>query len=291
MEKIVESERLKYKDLENRIRVKRNKSKKMPTIAITDLEPSEIPHHFNLAHCEPTELEFFPRKTEKVSLLHHLNSVLVDYGMATSGSPMNETLIRSRINVVILTILAKMKREFPVKPRTPVASPTSLKSVHLQFDRETEFIWKSDNRRVRLSGIVDYSLWYGMSDDYSTNMVIVEAKQPELIKRGVFQCLAYMAMIHETRKRAKIIDTSVYGIATDSFEWVFIRIRPNGEWTKKAYHWVHDAQEIVSMLANIFAHAATSHRWWNLGIETERSTSLEQPKLKPKSKRDLRHSI
>lgn len=36
-------------------------------------------------------------------------------------------------------------------------------------------------------------------------------------------------MVHETRKRAKIIDTSVYGIVTDSFEWVFIRIRPNGE--------------------------------------------------------------
>lgn len=36
-------------------------------------------------------------------------------------------------------------------------------------------------------------------------------------------------MIHETRKRAKIPDTSVYGIATDSFKWAFIRIRPNGE--------------------------------------------------------------
>lgn len=75
MEKIVESQRLNYKDLENRIRVKRNKSKKMPTIAITDLEPSEIPHHFNLAQCEPTELEFFPRKTEKVSLPHHLSKL------------------------------------------------------------------------------------------------------------------------------------------------------------------------------------------------------------------------
>ncbi|CAI7596580.1 unnamed protein product [Penicillium discolor] len=291
MEKIVESRKLKYKTLENRVRTKRKTSKKMPTIAITDLEPSEIPHHFNLTHRLPTEFEFSPRKTQKISLPPHLNSVLVDYGIASSGSPINETLIRSRINVIILTTLAKMKREFPAKPRTPVASPASLKSIHLQFDREIEFIWKSDNRQVRLSGLVDYSLWYGMSDDYSTNMVMVEARQPDLIKRGVLQCLAYMAMIHETRRRAKIIDTSVYGIATDSFEWVFIRIRPNGEWTEKAYHWVHNAQEIVSMLANIFAHTATSHKWWNLGIETEASTSLEQPKLNPKSKRDLRHSI
>lgn len=124
-----------------------------------------------------------------------IDSVLVDYRIATSGSPINETLIRSRINVIILTTLAKMKREFPAKPRTPVASPASLKSIHLQFNRETEFIWQSDNRRVRLSGIVDYSLWYGMSDDYSTNMVMVEAKQPDLIKRGVLQCLAYMGKL------------------------------------------------------------------------------------------------
>ncbi|KAJ9485195.1 hypothetical protein VN97_g8167 [Penicillium thymicola] len=229
MEKIVESRRLKHKGLENRIRAMRKKSTKMSAIAITDLEPSEIPHHFNLTHCLPTELEFFPRKTQKASLSPHLNPVLIDYGMATSGSPINETLIRSRINVVILTILAKMKREFPAEPRTPVASYTSLKTVHLKFDRETEFIWKSGNRQVKLSGTVDYSLWYGMSDDYSTNMVTIEARQPDLIKRGVFQCLAYMAMVHETRKRAKVIDTSVYGIVTDSFEWVFIRIRPNGE--------------------------------------------------------------
>jgi hypothetical protein len=37
------------------------------------------------------------------------------------------------------------------------------------------------------------------------------------------------AITHETRKQANIPDTSVYGVATDSSEWVFIRIRPNGE--------------------------------------------------------------
>lgn len=208
MEEVVEFRKLKYKALKNRVCAERKKLKKMPTIAITDLEPSEIPHHFNLTYRLPTELEFSPRKTEKISLPPHLSkldgryeyvhtftcidSVLIDCGIATSGSPINETLIRSRINVIILTTLAKMKREFPTKPRTPVASPASLKSIHLQFDREIDFIWKSDNRRVRLSGIVDYSLWYGMSDDHSTNMVMIEARQPDLIKRGVLQCLAYM---------------------------------------------------------------------------------------------------
>ncbi|KAJ6138333.1 hypothetical protein N7471_004819 [Penicillium samsonianum] len=255
MEKIVESRKLKHKALENQVRAKRKKLKKMPTIAITDLDPSEIPHHFSLTHCPPTEFELSPSKTEQASLPPHLDSILADYDMATGGSPKNEALIRSRIDVIILTTLVKMKREFLAKPRTSVTS-SSLKSVHLQFEREIKFVWKSGKRRVRLAGIVDYSLWYGMPNDYATNMAMVEATQPHLIKQGVFQCLAYMAMIHKTRKQANVPDTSVYGIATDSFEWVFIRIRPNGEYVKKSYEWALSSQEIVSMLAKIFAQAA-----------------------------------
>lgn len=75
MEEIVESRKLKYKALENRVRAECKQSKKMPTIDITDLEPSEIPHHFNLTHRLPTELEFSPRKTEKISLPPHLSKL------------------------------------------------------------------------------------------------------------------------------------------------------------------------------------------------------------------------
>lgn len=75
MEKIVESRKLKHKAFEKRVRAKCKKSKKMPSIAITDLEPSEIPHHFNLTYRLPTELEFSPRKAEKISLPPHLSKL------------------------------------------------------------------------------------------------------------------------------------------------------------------------------------------------------------------------
>ncbi|KAG0159287.1 hypothetical protein PDIDSM_6809 [Penicillium digitatum] len=207
------------------------------------------------------------------------------------GSPTNEAFIRSRINVMILTTLAKMKSEFIAKPSTSVACSASLKSVHLQFDRKMEFTWKRDSQRVRFFGIVDYSLWYGTPDEHATNLAIVEAERPDLLKSGMLRCLAYMAMIHETRKRAKIPDTSVYGIATDSFKWAFIRIRPNGEWTERTYHWAHSAQEIVSMLAKILAHAArfdpqTGRKIWNQGSECEFLASLKQLNSKPSSKRE-----
>ncbi|KAJ5834915.1 hypothetical protein N7447_000941 [Penicillium robsamsonii] len=244
MEQIVEPR--KSKPLKNHAKRK----KEMPTIAITDLDPIEIPHHFNLAHCPPTEFELSPRKTEKVSLSSHLNSILADYDMATGGSPKSEALIRSRINVIILTTLAKMKREFVAKLSTSVASSTvssTIKSIHLQFERKIKFDWKSDNRLVKLSGIIDYSLSYDIPNEYATNMAILEVERPHLLKS---------AMIHETRKQSKTRDKSVYGIATDSYEWVFIRIRPNGEWVEKSYNWAHSAQDIVSMLVKNFARAA-----------------------------------
>jgi hypothetical protein len=31
--------------------------------------------------------------------------------------------------------------------------------------REMKFVWKSGKQQVRLSGIVDYSLWYGKRND------------------------------------------------------------------------------------------------------------------------------
>ncbi|KAJ5514226.1 hypothetical protein N7463_003778 [Penicillium fimorum] len=254
MEQIVEPR--KNKHLKNRSKHK----KEIPTIAITDLDPIEIPHHFNLTHCPPTEFELSPRETEEVSLPSYLNSILADYDMATGGSPKSETLIRSRINVIILTTLAKMKREFVAKLGTSVASSTVsstlLKSIHLKFERKVKFDWKSDNRLVKLSGVIDYSLSYGVPNTYATNMAIIEVERPHLLKRGMLHCLAYMAIIHETRKQSKARDKSVYGIATDSYEWVFIRIRPNGEWIEKTYNWAHSAQDIVSMLVKIFARAA-----------------------------------
>jgi hypothetical protein len=111
--------------------------------------------------------------------------------MATSGSPKSEALIKSRINVIILMILAKMKREFTAKPR-PSASSIPLKSIHVKFKRKIKFDWKSDHQLVRLSGVVDYSISYGVPNKHATNVVMVESKRPHLLKSGMLHCLGYM---------------------------------------------------------------------------------------------------
>jgi hypothetical protein len=73
MENTVESRKSWRKALKHRLRTRRKTSKEIPTIPITDLDSSEIPHHFNLTHCLPTEFELSPRETEMVSLPAHLS--------------------------------------------------------------------------------------------------------------------------------------------------------------------------------------------------------------------------
>ncbi|CAI7669422.1 unnamed protein product [Penicillium palitans] len=88
-----------------------------------------------------------------------------------------------------------------------------------------------------------------------------------------------MAIIHHASKKAKMKDTSVYGIATDSFSWEFIQIRGNSEMEKSKV-------DIVSLLYKIFETAAHSssiqpqlqRMRWREGSDTEFTTELEQPR-------------
>ena len=73
MENTVEARKSWRKALKHRLRTRRKTSKEIPTIPITDLDLSEIPHHFNLTHCLPTEFELSLRETEMVSLPAHLS--------------------------------------------------------------------------------------------------------------------------------------------------------------------------------------------------------------------------
>ncbi|KAJ5959355.1 uncharacterized protein N7479_006505 [Penicillium vulpinum] len=205
---------------------------KLPTEAVTDLEPSEIPKLFSLKRDEPTDQELWPTDDEKVSLPSYLESLLADYELATGDSPPNEALLRSRIDVIVLSTLAKMKLESVSNPRLSIGSVLStdtIKSLHLQFERSIKRPWQTKDKRFLLSGVVDYSLWFGTPQDYETNLVMVQAKKAEFLKGGVLQCLAYMGMIHHARKTSKMHDTSVYGVVTDSFDWEFIHIRANGQ--------------------------------------------------------------
>ncbi|KAJ5603654.1 hypothetical protein N7537_006610 [Penicillium hordei] len=271
------------------VRTESRKRKKLPSKAVTELEPSKIPDLFFLKEGDPTDDELRPKDHEMVPLPGHLEIVLDDYALATGGSPANEAMLRSRIDAIMLCTLAMMKRECVYNPRLStgsIQSTDSIRSLHLQFERSIKTPWKVEGTEYLLSGVVDYSLWFGTPQNYETNLVMVEAKRVGALDSGMFQCLAFMAIIHHARKKANMKNTSVYGIVTDSFRWDFIQIRGNSEYITRRYRWKYRKVQIVSLLYKIFettAHSSSiqpqpQRKRWREGSDTEFTAELEQPR-------------
>ncbi|KAJ6188666.1 hypothetical protein N7519_003574 [Penicillium mononematosum] len=57
---------------------------------------------------------------------------------------------------------------------------------------------------------------------------------------------------------AKMDDEFVYGVATDSFEWVFIHFRANSQYINRRYKWHNNSVKIVPLLYMTLEIAAGS---------------------------------
>ncbi|KAL2867259.1 uncharacterized protein BJX67DRAFT_381274 [Aspergillus lucknowensis] len=51
-------------------------------------------------------------------------------------------------------------------------------------------------------GGMDYTLWYGSPEEVETNMLVVEAKSPNLLADGRYQAISYMALIQHALQKA-----------------------------------------------------------------------------------------
>ncbi|KAJ5561042.1 hypothetical protein N7535_009239 [Penicillium sp. DV-2018c] len=189
----------------------------LPKMDIAGLEHVDFVRQFKLVHSQPTNFGLSPNNI--VTIPAYIKDILADQELATRGSPMNNALVKCRVETIILTTLANIKCH--------AGSCRELQSLNVQFDREIHLPWKLNRKIFNLSGTVDYSLWDGKPSERVTDTVVVKTETTPWLKRGMYHCLIYMAMIHHTRKRAGMPDTSIFGVATDGFEWVFIRIRPD----------------------------------------------------------------
>ncbi|KAJ5876005.1 uncharacterized protein N7529_001589 [Penicillium soppii] len=229
---------------------------KLRKVAVTQLPTIRIPEIFHLKKVLALPFKLAPPPNTRISVPQHLNLILSDYNRATEGSPQNEAMIRSRIDAIMLTTLAQVKRD-STNPRSSVGSSSSassistVRSLHLQYEFSMKLEWTVDKELVLIEGIVDYSLWYGQHNNHASNMAMVEAKNPAMLSTGVLQCLAYMAIIQEHNTRAHQ-DTHVCGIATDSDEWHFLILRPDRTYIQKKYNWLDNSEEVVSMIYEIF---------------------------------------
>ena len=76
--------------------------------------------------------------------------------------------------------------------RSSTASAASVRSLHLQFEKELSLSWEIDKTPWNITGRVDYSVWYGSPGELEVNCIMVEAKKLDDAGAGVKQCLACM---------------------------------------------------------------------------------------------------
>ncbi|EAU37388.1 predicted protein [Aspergillus terreus NIH2624] len=226
-----------------------SKKEKLPHVAVTTLHPDKICSTFRLrAGGGKSALECTKDEMRKVP--EHLKNILADYGVATSGSPPNEALMRCRIDAILLTCLAAQKRA------SSRDSGSSILSVHLQCETDMLLPWRYEGEQKVVSGITDYSLWYKAPEEMESNLLVIEAKKKGTA--GDYQALAYMAMLHHARKAVNKKDCTIYGIATDSFAWTFLYLDNDGRYSRIAYFWDNGDQDvIVSTIHKIIRRAAS----------------------------------
>ncbi|KAL4914884.1 hypothetical protein BDW62DRAFT_204104 [Aspergillus aurantiobrunneus] len=192
--------------------------KRLPTQAVTDLLPQEVKDIFSLEYEDPESAWTLTFENG-----NHLRCLLDDYDLAFGKAEKHEAVVRARINAIVLNTLAAKKRE---EFGQHAANKQPAKRTSTQNEAET-------------------------------NMVIVEAKKYGSGSLRRDQAIAYMGMLHHGRKNAGRPNTAIYGIATDSYDWTFIRLSPEGNLVILTLSWkAGHGKEIISHLHKIMDHAA-----------------------------------
>ncbi|KAL2825326.1 hypothetical protein BDW59DRAFT_161803 [Aspergillus cavernicola] len=256
-----------FKEAFQLARVESRKGNKttLPTIAVTEIKPKHVETIFDLVRETDRGSIWHLKPEERRNVPDHLRAMLVDYALALGDTNDDEAAIRARVDAILLTTLAAKKRqEFGQYgegkgkgKRTSTQSQGSFKSLHWKFEKSIKFPWRYKGKPHLISGRVDYTLWYGSPEEAETNMVVVEAKKYGDTSTGEHQALCYMGMIHHARKKAGRSSTPIYGIATDSFNWQFIRLDAQGRVSTRWFSWLEGHQvEIISHVHKIMSHAA-----------------------------------
>lgn len=124
----------------------------------------------------------------------------------------------------------------PISPTTPIPTTAELSNHPLlkttSLDSEMCLFFETELKQTVtfkgkphvLSGLADYSLGYRNDDTGSGNLIVVEAKRKDDMRKVYGQLLCYMGMIHQARKAESKNSAVIFGVATDGFEYRFWRV-------------------------------------------------------------------
>ncbi|KAH0558896.1 hypothetical protein GP486_004475 [Trichoglossum hirsutum] len=180
------------------------------------------------------------------------------FGDPPKGAPLNGARARAILDMILICLLSEEKKQGcqqtssrtgPAAPQTisstaPIVfeqdRPTTPKDLSLRFKTELECPVTYNGEQYLLRGVADYSIWYpdGNSRSTNLNLTIVDAKEIGTSETMRGQLLAYMAIIHRARIEQGKQNSTVYGIATDSNLFRFLKIDDGGRvYQSKIMEW------------------------------------------------------
>ncbi|KAJ0421234.1 hypothetical protein BJY00DRAFT_312147 [Aspergillus carlsbadensis] len=164
--------------------------------------------------------------SEECKMPDHLKSVLEDYKLAFGETEQTEPLLRVKVETVLFVLLAFIKKR---DYSTDSVGPSD--SLHWQLDVPFTYMPVLDKRvskTITPSGDIGHVLFYGSPEKVETNLIVVITKCPN-VGWGKYQAKAHIALLQRARERAGRPDTPIYGFVTDTIDYVFIRIDPQGK--------------------------------------------------------------
>ncbi|OJJ53080.1 hypothetical protein ASPSYDRAFT_541022 [Aspergillus sydowii CBS 593.65] len=187
-----------------------------------------------------------------------LSQALEDYNLAFGRARQNESLIRVRVNTIMLAALAGQKRDgfYKYQQEKGPDNYLNVNSIRWGVENEITVPWLYKSKRWLIRGTIEHVLWYGSQKRMEGNTVVVVKglSHPSI---GLHEAMSYMAILKRLRREAGCATMTIYGIATDSYDWYFIRLCPLDT---ISYKWVYfydgDQAEFVSRLRKFLYHAA-----------------------------------
>ncbi|KAL2845263.1 hypothetical protein BJY01DRAFT_247739 [Aspergillus pseudoustus] len=245
--------------------------KNAPSLAIGDFQSNMLEKTFGVREgprgCPILDIS----RNEMICIPIPLEPVLDNFERATRRSNQNETIMRSRLDIMLYLTLANEQRSaFYGHDLITPAVAQHMDEVSWAPEKHISQNVTYNNACRNLNGVMDYTLWWGIADDLETNLVVVEAKAKDAASLSRAQALVSMAMIHAARKRAGKRDCRVFGIGTDSYDFWFLAIDNNSVWTSHYIRWYTsaDKREIISRIGKIIREAAAL-------VPTSNRSSLE----------------
>jgi hypothetical protein len=291
--------------------------KGIQSLAATSIDPEEVDRLFGLTveqnpgpywRINPWEIyqvSSHLRKSNIISMVSKtwltcsetsIERIVRVFGLAKK----NEAALRLFIDAVLLDVLNAIKEEagqhegIKGKGKRPSTESTlNLKDIYMGVETEISYILPTNQPEgtviKKVTGRMDYNVWYGQPREAETNLLVVEAKQRSGLLGGRYQAMTYMgksigdiranivdtykllALIQRARFEAGRARIPIYGIATDSELWDFIRMDGQGNVRRSLSG--DTLNNILTVLGGCQAVALESNEW----IPYHLSTAQDYP--------------